>query len=51
MVWFETEVVRARLNREAATQAVLFQLAAGSMLSKKAGKAFNAEIKKLIGKT
>lgn len=50
MLWTEAWMARERLNRELASQAILTQLAAGSILSEKAGKAFKKEIRKLVGK-
>ncbi|AWY09488.1 tail protein [Ruegeria phage vB_RpoS-V16] len=48
MLWTETRIVRQRVNREFANQAVLTQMAVGSILSKEAGKAFNRRIKQLL---
>ena len=45
----EAGLVVARTNGYLATQAVLFQMAVSSILSKDAGKAFNKRVKKLSG--
>lgn len=47
MVKDEADLVITRLNRAAADQALLTQLAIGSMLSKEAGKAFNDAVSRL----
>lgn len=47
VVWTEVGIVRTRLNREMASNAVLMQLAISSVLSEKAGKAFQKQVKKL----
>jgi hypothetical protein len=48
MLWNEVRLVRARLNRELANSAILTQMAIGSILSQKAGKAFDKHVKKLL---
>ena len=48
MLWTETRIVRSRLNRDLANSAVLTQMAILSVLSKKAGKAFDKRVKKLL---
>ncbi|MNK37380.1 hypothetical protein D3C87_559460 [compost metagenome] len=40
MLWDESDLVIERLNGQAITQAVLFQMAAGSLLSKDAAREF-----------
>lgn len=47
MMTREARIVRKRVNGQIATEAVLTQLAIGSILSKKAGKAFEKQVKKL----
>lgn len=47
MVFEEAEIVASRLNSQEATRAILIQLAAGSIMSKKAGDAFSKTIKKM----
>jgi len=47
MLTSEARIVRQRINRKTATEAVLTQLAVSSILSKKAAKAFEKQIKKL----
>ncbi len=47
MLWVESQLVVERLNQQAATQAVLLQLAVGSILSKKTGSEFKKTLKKL----
>lgn len=47
MVWTETRLVRRRVNRELANNAVLTQLVIGSALSKDANKALQKQIKRL----
>lgn len=46
-LWVESQLVVERLNQQAVTQAVLLQLAVGSILSKKTGSEFKKTIKKL----
>lgn len=48
-VFVESEFVVERINREEATRAILIQLAASSLFSKKGGKAFDKKIKELTG--
>lgn len=50
LLWQETKIVRQRVNRELATEAVLTQMAVASILSKKAGDAFDKRIRTLMGK-
>jgi len=40
MLWDESELVVERLNSQAITEAILFQMAAGSLLSKDAAREF-----------
>lgn len=47
MLWVESQLVVERLNQQAVTQAVLLQLAVGSILSKKTGSEFKKTLKKL----
>lgn len=47
MLWDETRIVRARNNAAMVTNAVLLQMAAGSLFSKEAGKAFEKVVKGL----
>jgi hypothetical protein len=47
MLWHEVEIARARVHQEFVTQAVLFQNAAMSVMSKDGHKAFTKLIKKL----
>lgn len=47
MVWEEAMLVVERMNREAASDKVLLQLAAGSLLSKDAGRQFKKTLKEL----
>lgn len=47
MVWEEATLVVERMNREAASDKVLLQLAAGSLLSKDAGRQFKKTLKEL----
>ena len=49
MLWFEAELVRERLDQAFATTAALTQLAISSVLSEKAGKALQEQIKRLSG--
>jgi len=46
-LWQETLIVRRRLNRDYVTTATLTQLAVGSILSEKTGKAFQKRISEL----
>ncbi len=46
-LWRETQIVRRRLNREFATNAVLTQLAVASILSQKAAKTFEKRLRDL----
>lgn len=48
MVWEEATLVVERMNHEAASNMALLQLAAGSLLSKEAGKQFKKTLKELI---
>jgi hypothetical protein len=48
-LWAETRIVRRRVNRDLANNAILTQMAVGSILSEKAGKAFQKRIKELTG--
>jgi hypothetical protein len=48
-VFVESEFVVERVNREEATRAILVQLAASSLFSKKGGKAFDKKIKEMTG--
>lgn len=50
MLWQETKIVRQRVNRELANEAVLTQMAVSAILSKKAGEAFDKQIRVLMGK-
>lgn len=50
MLWTETTLVRQRVNRQMATEAILVQHAVMSVLSEKGGKAFDEQVKKLMGK-
>lgn len=47
MLWDETRIVRERNNAVMVTNAVLLQMAAGSLFSKDAGKAFEKLVKRL----
>lgn len=47
MVWEESTLVVERMNHEAASNMALLQLAAGSLLSKEAGKQFKKTLKEL----
>jgi hypothetical protein len=49
MVIVESEYVVDRLNSDMASRSVLFQMAVSSVISSKAKKNFDAEIKKLNG--
>ena len=46
-LWLENEIAADRINRQAVTQAILFQAAAISVMDKKGGKYFNDLIRKL----
>jgi hypothetical protein len=48
-LWTETRIVRRRLNRDLANNAVLTQMAISGVLSKEGGKAFDKRIKTLMG--
>lgn len=48
MVWDEATLVVERMNREAASNTALLQLAAGSLLSKDAGKQLKKTLKELL---
>lgn len=48
MVWEEATLVVERINREAASNTALLQLAAGSLLSKEAGKQLKKTLKELL---
>lgn len=48
MVWDEATLVVERMNREAASNTALLQLAAGSLLSKEAGKQLKKTLKELL---
>jgi hypothetical protein len=39
-LWLENEITADRINRQAVTQAILFQAAAASVMSKEGGKHF-----------
>ena len=45
MLWVEALLIRRRVNGLMATEAVLVQMAAASVISKKAGKAFEKRVK------
>lgn len=47
MIWDEVTLVVERKNRDHATTAVLLNLAVSAVLSEKAGKNFEKQIKKL----
>lgn len=47
MVFEEAEIVASRLNSQEATRAILIQLAAASVMSKKGAEAFSKTIKKM----
>lgn len=47
MLWHEVEIARARVHQEFVTQAILFQNAAASVMSKDGAKAFEKLVKKL----
>lgn len=47
MLWHEVEIARARVHQEFVTQAILFQNAAASVMSKDGAKGFSKLIKKL----
>lgn len=47
MLWVESQLVVERQNQQAVTNAVLLQLAVGSILSKKTGSEFKKTLKKL----
>lgn len=49
MVWDEAKLVVERRNRAHATDAMLIQLAVGSVLSKKGAQEFSKQIKRLNG--
>lgn len=46
-LWWETELVRERVNRDLANSAVLTQMAIASVLSEKGGKAFQKHVREL----
>lgn len=48
VLWQETQIVRRRLNREIANEAIFTQMAIASILSEKAGKKFQARVKQLL---
>ena len=48
MVWEESALVVERMNREAASNTTLLQLAAGSLLSKDAAKQLKKTLKELL---
>lgn len=48
MVWDEATLVVERMNCEAASNTALLQLAAGSLLSKEAGKQLKKTLKELL---
>jgi len=50
MLWTETRIVRRRVDRDLANNAIFTQLAISSILSKEGGKAFDERVKKLVGK-
>jgi hypothetical protein len=47
MLLHEVEIARARVHQEFVTQAILFQSAAGSIMSKEGGKHFQKLIQDL----
>lgn len=47
MLWQETKIVKQRVNRDHATQALLTRMAVSSVLSEKADKAFQKHIRDL----
>lgn len=47
MLWHEVEIARARVHQEFVTQAILFQNAAASIMSKDGAKAFQKLVKQL----
>lgn len=47
MLWHEAEIARARVHQEFVTQAILFQNAAASIMSKDGAKAFQKLVKQL----
>jgi hypothetical protein len=47
-LWLETKIVRQRVNRDLANSSILTQMAVSSMLSEKAGKAFDKRVKELL---
>ena len=47
MLWHEAEIARARVHQEFVTQAILFQNAAASIMSKEGGKSFQKLVKQL----
>lgn len=49
MVWDEAEIVVERVNGLEATRAIFIQLAAASVMSKKAAGEFSKQIKRLTG--
>ena len=49
MVWDEAMLVVERMNREAASNTALLQMAAGSLLSKDAGRQLKKTLKELLG--
>lgn len=47
MLWHEADIARDRINGRLVTQAILFQSAASSVMSKDGFKAFQKLVKKL----
>jgi hypothetical protein len=49
MIWDEAWIVRQRLNRQLATEALLTMSAVSAVISEKAGTEFNKLLKRLNG--